>query len=90
MSIHITPGPTPTLTAYIDCPFCEHEAHVVGATQEWYDTIWTCCRCGDAWAGGEMLPRPFARGWRQRAQRRARLDWWDAILAEQTLNQGES
>jgi hypothetical protein len=34
--------------------------------QEWYGTMWTCLACGDQWADGELLERPFMRGWRWR------------------------
>jgi hypothetical protein len=78
--LHITPGPRPQLTAFRRCPFCQHEAHLIGHVQEWYDTMWHCCRCGDGWAGGEMLPRPFRPGWRPQAIREAQRAWWTALL----------
>lgn len=79
--LHIQPGPTTTLAIVRTCPVCQREAHLVGATQDWYDTTWTCCRCGDSWAGGELLPRPFVRGWRQEAIRGACRRWWKLIAS---------
>lgn len=57
------------------CPTCDRRRRFVVMLQPWYDPIWTCCACGDAWAGGERLPRPFARGWRARESARARARW---------------
>ena len=78
--IHITPGPTPTLRHYGTCPFCEREAHIVGLTQDWYDTEWCCCRCGDSWTVMGRNSRPFERAWRQRAIKQAARSWWRALL----------
>jgi len=80
VTIHITPGPTPTLAVWARCPVCEHQAHLVGATQDWYDTTWTCCRCGDSWAGDELMDRPFVRGWRKHAISAAARKWWEVLL----------
>lgn len=33
--------------------------------QEWYGWHITCLKCGESWQDGEMLPRPFCRGWRE-------------------------
>ena len=81
MTIHIKPGPTPTIATFRRCPVCKHDAHLVGATQDWYDTTWTCCRCGDSWAGGELLPRPFQRYWRRRSIASATRKWY-AVIGE--------
>jgi len=37
----------------------------MGMFQEWYGTQWTCLACGDRWADGELLERPWRRGWRR-------------------------
>lgn len=39
-------------------------------------TVW--CECGDRWSGGELLPRPFTPGWRQRAQHEFATAWLNA------------
>lgn len=62
------------------CPCCGERHRIIGMSQEWYDTIWTCCGCGDAWAGGELLPRPFRPGWRDQARAEARRNWRASLL----------
>jgi hypothetical protein len=57
------------------CGHCKRRRRIYGWAQEWYGTIWTCCHCGDAWCEGELLPRPFQRGWRQRAAAKATRRW---------------
>lgn len=81
MTLHIQPGPKPTITRYTVCPVCETVTPFVGLTQDWYNTIWICTRCGDQFDVDEgRYPRPFERGWRPRAIRRAVRLWWDATL----------
>ena len=47
------------------CPTCRpFRVAAVAAFQEWYGWFVTCLRCGESWEDGEMLPRPFMRGWR--------------------------
>lgn len=58
-----------------DCPTCNTRRRFVVRLYEWYDTIWTCCGCGDSWSAGERMRRPFRRGWRAEATARARSDW---------------
>lgn len=48
------------------CPTCASEQPMVGAAQEWYGTTWTCLGCGDRFADGERLERPFAPKWREK------------------------
>ena len=76
--VHICRPPITWLRRVAVCPVCHIRGRIVGMSQEWYDTQWTCCNCGDAWEGGELLPRPFARGWRAAAKARARQRWADA------------
>lgn len=57
------------------CPTEERRRRIVGWSQDWYSTVWTCCGCGDSWSDGERMERPFARGWRQRAIAGAKADW---------------
>lgn len=62
------------------CPTCERRRRFVRTHMGvWYPCIWTCCACGDAWSEGERLSRPFARGWRDEATRRARREWVEAV-----------
>jgi ribosomal protein L37AE/L43A len=57
------------------CPCCQRLRPIAGFYQRWYGFTWTCLGCGDSWSGGELLPRPFARGWRQRSIANARRMW---------------
>ncbi len=60
------------------CPTCKQRRRFAGYDAAWYGTRWTCCGCGDSWGDGEMLPRPFARGWRAEAIARAKRIWAEA------------
>lgn len=62
------------------CPVCECTREMVVAYYRWYDTTVMCCGCGDAWAGGALLPRPFARSWRHRAVLRYRRLYAEATF----------
>lgn len=87
MTIHITPGPSPTLRVWRRCPVCSGHpsdgrdvyAWFVGYTQNYYNTIWTCTRCGDSIAGGWVMPRPFRPRWRQESIRDACQAWWQTL-----------
>lgn len=57
------------------CPVDECKTEMVARHEAWYGTSYYCCKCGDSWCDGEMYPRPFARGWRKSAVRRARELW---------------
>lgn len=51
----------------LHCPVCERRRrHVVNFGGYWGITV-HCCGCGDSWMDGELAPRPFARGWREKA-----------------------
>jgi hypothetical protein len=54
------------------CPTCVRIRWMHVAEAIWYGATITCLGCGEAWSDGERLRRPFARGWRQDAVRRAR------------------
>lgn len=56
------------------CPTCERPRRMLGWFVEWYGTTWTCAGCGDQWADGERLERPFAPGWRRQNIERARAE----------------
>jgi hypothetical protein len=47
---------------------------MLGWFVEWYGSEWTCAGCGDSWADGERLERPFAPGWRRRSIERVRAE----------------
>jgi hypothetical protein len=65
------------------CPCCHERRRQVGLFAVWYDTIWTCLGCGDSYSCEGIHPRPFARGWREKAKKDARRQWADApLLAE--------
>lgn len=54
------------------CPTCEKRTTFYGLFQDWYGWLITCLTCGDRWQDGEMLPRPFERGWREKSVERAK------------------
>lgn len=60
---------------YLRCPVCMCITETVIRFEAWYDATYYCCKCGDAWAGAELLERPFRRNWRAAAVRRARRLW---------------
>jgi hypothetical protein len=60
------------------CPTEERRRRIVGLDGGWWGVTWTCCGCGDSWQEDEYLPRPFERGWRQKAIAKARRHWADA------------
>lgn len=64
-----------TFRRIVHCPTCQKRRRWVGWAQEWYSTIWTCCGCGDSFGDGERMERPFKRGWRSEAIKRAKADW---------------
>lgn len=48
------------------CPSCEREdAQFYGWFQEWYGWNMTCTECGEQFADGEWLERPWRPGWRE-------------------------
>lgn len=65
------------------CPTCKRRRRFVVMHQIWYDPTATCCGCGDSWTSGYRDARPFARGWRDTAVRRARQRWTVAGNREQ-------
>lgn len=66
------------------CPTCKCRRRIAGVDRGlWYGIIWTCCACGDSWGDGEMLERPFRRGWRKEAIADARETWVSASPASE-------
>lgn len=78
MTVTICSPPQYLIRRIAHCPTCKTRRRFIGADALWYGTTWTCCRCGDSWADGERMERPFARGWRAEATRRARASWEEA------------
>ena len=63
------------------CPICERRTrHVIQdeGAESYYSPIIRCVRCGDMWSDGELLQRPFRRGWRQERIARAKQLWAEA------------
>lgn len=54
------------------CPTCKKRRKFYAYFQEWYGWTMTCLGCGEMWADGEMLGRPFMPGWRKDNIRRAK------------------
>ena len=60
------------------CPVCHVDnARVVMEYPDspYYGPTWRCAECGDAWADGYRLARPFERGWRDKAKARIIAEW---------------
>ena len=72
MSLHVHSPETEGFCAVNYCPTCERMRRMYGFHVEWYGTTWTCAGCGEQWADGEQLERPFSRGWRRRSVEWAR------------------
>jgi hypothetical protein len=67
------------LRRVVHCWNCKRRRRVAGLDLgAWYGVRWTCCGCGDGWADGERLERPFKRGWRVEAIAAARKTWAEA------------
>ncbi len=54
------------------CPTCDRPTRFVCFFYEWYGWGTTCLACGERWEDGEMLERPFVRGWREKSKQAAR------------------
>lgn len=73
MNVHIYAPPTTSERARIlPCPTCKQRRKMLVLTYEWHGAFITCTGCGEQWSDGEMCPRPFARGWRQKSIDRAK------------------
>lgn len=57
------------------CPNCKVRRRFILKAQDYYDTIWTCCACGDSWTAEGRMERPFKPGWRKERISRAKSDW---------------
>lgn len=81
MTLHVHCPPSVYERRVQFCPTCDCRRRFVGLVAVWYSTTWTCCGCGDSWDGesGLRMPRPFARGWRQREIRLARQRWAEGL-----------
>lgn len=50
----------------LNCWNCKKRRKMWGWFQEWYGWYVTCLGCGEQWADGEHIPRPFIPGWRKK------------------------
>ena len=74
--LHINAPPVTERRRFIlPCPTCRARRRTIGRNYEWYGWHLTCLGCGDEWEDGEMLPRPFAPGWRRKNMEKARREW---------------
>ncbi|MGZ4519732.1 MAG: hypothetical protein ACXVXW_04855 [Mycobacteriaceae bacterium] len=76
-------GPPPGVykRRVISCPVCERtHRFIVRWDGAWYGTT-LYGSCGDTWMDGEMCPRPFVKGWRNKAQAEFRAMWDSAAPA---------
>ncbi|MBY4721014.1 MULTISPECIES: hypothetical protein [Ralstonia] len=70
MSLHIhAPSPIDERCVVLDCPTCLRPRRMFSRYFEWYGASLTCAGCGEEWADGEMLERPFMVGWRDKNRR---------------------
>jgi hypothetical protein len=63
------------------CPECKVDGArllVRWPSSGYYGPLMTC-ECGDEYGDGYRLERPFARGWRQKAQAKFEEDWPSAL-----------
>jgi len=64
-NVHLyAPDPVNEECALLPCPTCERARRMHVVHYEWHGALVTCCGCGERWSDGEMIERPFARGWR--------------------------
>ena len=49
------------------CPTCRKRRAMFFHDYEVYGPLVVCLTCGESWSGGEMMPRPFAAGWRRKS-----------------------
>lgn len=87
MSFHVCRPATVTFRSVRHCPTCDCRRRMVDVWAVWYGSTTTCCACGDSWADGYRLQRPFARGWRKAASARARQRWADAPARSEAVEQ---
>lgn len=74
-AVHVYAPTTHWGRGIVHCPTCDRRRRFVVFFQAWYGGTWTCCGCGDSFADGQRLPRPFKRGWRAESIRSARRRW---------------
>jgi hypothetical protein len=61
------------------CPTCKQRRRMAGRDfGPYYGPTVTCLGCGDSWSSGEMLERPFKRGWRKESIATAKRAWEEA------------
>jgi ribosomal protein L37AE/L43A len=79
VNIHLCSPAVLYVRAIRTCPACRHRGRWAGFEQIWYGITWTCLHCGDRFADGTRMERPFARGWRQESIRRGEAMWNQAV-----------
>lgn len=79
MTLILCREPAIYVRAVKHCPVCKRRRRFVGFHRPWHGITWTCCGCGDQWADGELVERPFKRGWRRENTARARATWPEAV-----------
>lgn len=57
------------------CPTCEKRRWMAAWFMPWYGWDHTCLKCGENWCDGEMVTRPFLRGWRIKSVEAAKARW---------------
>ena len=84
--VHINAPARYTYRKMLRCFNCEQVRRcVVTQAGVWYSATATCCHCGDSWADGEALERPFARGWRKKAVAKARKQWDESAAYDKRI-----
>ena len=66
----------------LKCHNCHKRCRFYGWFQEWYGWHITCTGCGEQWADGEWLERPFRPRWRRDNIEQAKKsikEYYDAI-----------
>lgn len=91
MRIHIhAPQPSRMKRERRKCPVCEKRALILYEFTDWYGWYGTCLACGDTWANGELLPRPFKPRWRRERIEDAKKRWkqWQSQLEVKGVEDG--
>lgn len=71
-AVHICAPPTFNHRTITYCPVCECRRRMLVEDGAWWGFTITCLTCGDRWGEDGRMPRPFARGWRERSVAKAK------------------
>lgn len=66
------PDPDSWRLRMLACSTCGKRRKMLVTHYEWYGSYVTCLTCGERWADGERMARPFSPGWRKKNVERAR------------------